>query len=200
LSLPFRPLSFLALFAVWAGVACGEAPAISPRIESVTETGYRAVVSIPVPDIKTGQIFGENLAEISLPGGAFDSPAGVPQLPSITLLLRVPWGVNPRVNAIPGVERSLGVLKPVPLPHLVSDRIGWQAMGAAEVASFLERPEYGSAGASQPPLLRVVRSAAGGERLLQVTLRPVRWDPRSGQATAGRGRSIPNRRPLQRGR
>ena len=184
MSLPFRPLSFLALFAVWAGVACGEAPAISPRIESVTETGYRAVVSIPEPDIKTGQIFGENLAEISLPGGAFDSPAGVPQLPSITLLLRVPWGVNPRVNATPGVERSLGALKPVPLPHLVSDRIGWQAMGAAEVASFLERPEYGSAGASQPPLLRVVRSAAGGERLLQVTLRPVRWDPRSGQATA----------------
>ena len=50
MSLPFRPLSFLALFAVWAGVACGEAPAISPRIESVTETGYRAVVSIPEPD------------------------------------------------------------------------------------------------------------------------------------------------------
>ncbi|TMQ62504.1 MAG: hypothetical protein E6K77_07195 [Candidatus Eisenbacteria bacterium] len=74
MSLPFRPLSFLALFAVWAGVACGEAPAISPRIESVTETGYRAVVSIPVPDIKTGQIFGENLAEISPLGGAHRDP------------------------------------------------------------------------------------------------------------------------------
>ncbi|HEY3155860.1 MAG TPA: hypothetical protein VGK76_04405, partial [Candidatus Eisenbacteria bacterium] len=186
MSLPFRPFSFLALFALWAGVACGEAPATSPRIESVTETGYRVVVPIPEPDITTGEILGEVLSEISLPGGAFDSPAGVPQLPSITLLLRVPWGVNPRVSASQGVERSLGALKPVPLPHLVSDRAGWSALGAAEVASFLDRPEYRSAGrgASQPPLLRVVRSAAGGERLLQVTLRPVRWDPRSGQAVA----------------
>jgi hypothetical protein len=186
LSLPFRPFSFLALFALWAGVACAEAPATSPRIESVTETGYRVVVPIPEPNVTTGEIFGENLAEISLPGGAFDSPAGVPQLPSITLLLRVPWGVNPRVSASQGVERSLGALKPVPLPHLVSDRAGWSALGAAEVASFLDRPEYRSAGrgASQPPLLRVVRSAAGGECLLQVTLRPVRWDPRSGQAVA----------------
>ena len=184
MSLSFRPLSLLALLAVWAGAAWGETPAVSPRIESVTEVGYRVVVPIPEPDIRTGEIFGENLAEISLAGGAFDSPAGVPQLPSITLLLRVPWGVNPRVSALQGAERSLGALKPVPLPHLVSDRAGWQALGAAEVASFLERPGYASTGQGASQLLRVVRSAAGGERLLQVTLRPVRWDPRTGLATA----------------
>ena len=157
-----------------------------PRVESVTATGYRVTVPVPEPDIRIEEVFGENLAEISLPGGAFDSPAGAPQLPSITLLLRVPWGVDPRVTASPGAERSLGALKPVPLPHLVSDRAVWRSVSAAEIASYLERPEYSprGAGASQPPLWSAVTSAAGVERVLQVTLRPIRWDPRSGQATA----------------
>ena len=167
-----------------------EAPApVMPRVMTATATGYRVIVPIPAPEIQTGDVFGEQLAEIRLPGGALDLPAGTPQLPSITLLLHVPWGVDPHVSATAGAERSLGTLLPEPLPHLVSDRARLPAIGAADLAAYLGGAGYArggwgaAAGVAEPALMSVVKTAAGEERVLQVTLRPVRWDPRTGRAT-----------------
>jgi peptidase C25-like protein len=198
LSLLTRPLTILLLLTALPGAAPGEdlAPATAPsgsraavsRVESVTATGYRAVVSIPEPEVLVQQVFGENLAEISLPGGSFDAPAGVPQLPLLTVLLRVPWGVDPIVRATPGPERTLGAMRPVPLPHLLSDRSAWASVTPGEVAAYLEGPAYGRWGGASAsalvPLVTSVKTAAGGERIVQVTLRPVRYDPRTGLASA----------------
>ncbi|HMI31528.1 MAG TPA: C25 family cysteine peptidase, partial [Candidatus Limnocylindrales bacterium] len=185
MSLLTRPLTILVLLTALPGVAPGEDLA---RVESVTATGYRAVVSIPEPEVLVQQVFGENLAEISLPGGSFDSPAGTPMLPTLTVLLRVPWGVDPVVRATPGQERVLGAMRPVPLPHLISNRAMWATLTADEVAAYLEGPAYGRwSGAPAPalaPLATSVNAAAGGERIVQVTLRPVRYDPRTGLASA----------------
>ncbi len=162
------------------------ATSVSARVESHTAFGYRVVLSIPEPEVTAGVVFGEPLAEITLPGGALDAPAGQPQLPSLTLLLRVPRGVEPALRASTGGERSLGVLRPEPLPHLVSDRESWLSLDARRVASYLEGPAYRArAGAEEreTPYASFVTTSAGNERVAQVTLRPVRWDPRTGQAS-----------------
>ncbi len=147
--------------------------------------GYRVVLTIPAPDVTLGDVFGGNLAEITLPGGAFGAPAGSPQLPFLSLLLHVPWGVDPTVTASVSGERSLGSLLPEPLPYLLSDRGRWQAVSAAEVASYLDGAAYGRGSAKPPeqPLASFVTTAAGEDRVIQVTLRPVRWDPRTRRAT-----------------
>jgi hypothetical protein len=198
LSLSQRTFAFLLpiVFASTAASGASRAPGVSPveapapllpRVESATQAGYRVVVPIPAPEIQTGDVFGEQLAEIRLPGGTLDAPAGAPQLPSITLLLHVPWGVDPHVRATAGAERSLGTLRPEPLPYLVSDRARWSAIGAAALADFLNGGAYArgaaGAGAPEPQLASVVNTAAGEERVLLVKLRPVRWDPRTGRTT-----------------
>jgi hypothetical protein len=163
----------------------GASSVLAPRVEAVTATGYRVVLQVPEPRVTIQEIFGETLAEISLPNGAFDLPAGTPQLPSLTLVLRVPWGVNPAVRVTPGAVRTIGAVRPVPLPHLLSQRKSWPGLTAAQVASYLEGPEYRSRGGepASPPLLTFVKTAALGVRVLHVTLRPVRWDPRSGRVS-----------------
>ncbi len=198
MSLPKRLFALLLPIVLASTVASGAAPApevspveapapLEPRVESVTRSGYRVVVPIPAPGIRTGEVFGERIDEITLPGGALDAPAGTPQVPSITLLLHVPWGVDPHVRATASAERSLGTLRPEPLPHLLSDRASWPALGAADLARYLDGAGYARgparAGVPEPELLSVVKSAAGEERVLQVTLHPVRWDPRTGGTT-----------------
>src|SRR5467141_253677 len=201
LSLSPRPLSFLFLLAAlqgagWSGdagsaAAAGSAgPILAPssigaRVESVSGSGFRVVIPIPAPEVTSGEVFGEPLAEINLSGGALDSPAGTPQLPSLTLLLRVPRGVDPRVSATAGAERSLGALRPQPLPHLPSDRGRWSSLSGARLSAYLGGTAYAPRGSewTEAALASAVTTSAGEERVLQVTLRPVRWDPRSGRAT-----------------
>src|SRR5467141_1789773 len=202
LSLSPRPLSFLFLLAAlqgagWSGdagsaAAAGSAgPILAPssigaRVESVSGSGFRVVVPIPAPEVASGKVFGEPIAEINLSGGALDSPAGTPQLPSLTLLLRVPRGVDPRVSATGGAERSLGTFRPEPLPHLLTDRGRWSSLGGARLSAYLGGAAYapprGMEG-TEAALASAVTTAAGNERVLYVTLRPVRWDPRSGRAS-----------------
>jgi hypothetical protein len=156
---------------------------LGARVESQTASGYRVVVPIPKPEITTGAVFGQSLSEITLPGGALQAPAGTPQLPILTLLLRIPAGADARVSATPGAERALGAIRPEPLPHLVADRERWSSVSAALLSSYLEGEAYRGRGGVEPPLTSTVISAAGSEALLQVTLRPVRWDPRTGLAS-----------------
>ncbi len=202
MSLSYRPLTFLVLFAALPGAAwrpgsaaaasarAGPGPIVASswagaRVESATASGFRVVVSIPAPEVTPGTVFGEPLAEINLPGGALDSPAGTPQLPSLTLLLRVPRGVDLTLSASPGAARPLGALRPEPLPHLISDRSRWTSLGAKQLSAYLGGTAYAPRGGegAEAPLASFVTTAAGNERVLHVTLRPVRWDPRSGQAS-----------------
>jgi len=152
----------------------------------VTATGYRVVLPVPAPDVQFRDVFGERLAEITVAGGALQASEGAPQLPALTLLLHVPWGVEPTVTASGQGEHSLGSLLPEPLPYLVSDPRRWQSVGPAEIAAYLDAPGYGrrSARPVEPPLASIVKTAAGEERVIQVTLRPVRWDARTRAATA----------------
>jgi hypothetical protein len=202
LSLSLRSLSSLLLFAAfqvasWSADTARAAPTSADagpgailaapagtRVESMTAMGFRVVVPIPAPEVLHGVVFGQPLDEIKLPGGSLDSPAGAPQLPSLTLLLRVPRGVEPRVTFSAGGERSLGMLRPEPLPHLLSDRDLWSSFDAKRLSAYLGSERYAPSGArgTEAPLASYRTTAAGEERLVHVVLRPVRWDPRSGRA------------------
>jgi len=192
LTLSHRSLSFLlaaaAVVPFLAPDAGAQGAVVGPatlgaRVEAETASGYRVVVPIAAPEVLAGDVFGQGLSEITLPGGALDAPAGTPQLPILTLLLRVPAGVDPSVRATAGAERSLGTLRPEPLPHLLSDRERWSAVSAAQLAGYLEGDAYRGPGGAEVPLLSFTPTAAGNDRVLRVTLRPVRWDPRTGRAS-----------------
>jgi len=190
LSLSPRTLSlFLLAAALPAGAqTLGDRFLIGPaslgaRVESVTSSGYRVVVPIPAPDLAPGVVFGQSLTEITIPGGSAVDPAGTPQLPCLTLFLRIPKGVTPRVSARAGPTRSLGTIRPEPLPHLLSDRVLADALGAARLEAWLQSGTYGGGATVEPPLLSYSIGAAGEERAVTVVLRPVRWDPRSGQGS-----------------
>src|SRR5206468_5356658 len=129
---------------------------------------------------------GFDLAEIELPGADFEAAPGGPPLPARTVLLRVPWGVAATVSATEGPARSLGALKPVPFPQLISDRQVRSSFAPATIVAALSGPAYtGGARTARPPSMGAARDmAAGGERLLAVTLRPVAWDPANGEAKA----------------
>ena len=150
---------------------------LGARVESRSTRGYRVVVPIPEPEVATGNVYGQSLTEITLPGGALEAPAGRPQLPILTLLLRAPAGVAPRVSATAGAWRALGSVRPEPLPHLLSDRARWSGLNPRELAAYLEDGAYSSA--PEAPL--ETHAVSGG--MVAVTLHPVRWDPRSGSAT-----------------
>jgi hypothetical protein len=193
LSLFHRSLSFFLFAAALPPLLAPAAPgagaisapaSLGARVESATASGYRVVVPIPEPEVTSGEVFGQGLSEIALPGGALGAPAGTPQLPFLTLLLRVPAGVDPSVVATAGAERPLGAFRPEPLPHLVSDRERWSSLSAAQLSAYLEGEAYRGRGGVEAPLASFTRSGEGNDRVLLVTLRPVRWDPRTGRVSA----------------
>jgi hypothetical protein len=160
-----------------------EAPALS--VEAVRSTGYRVRVPTGEPEVVRGDVLGVALVEVVLPGAEPSAPSpGLPPLPARTVLLRVPWGVRALVTSTPGSARSLGVLRPAPMAHLLTDpraraRV---AAGALERAvretssSAALRADFGA------PLHSVAETAAAGERILAVTVRPVSWNPMTGEA------------------
>jgi hypothetical protein len=157
----------------------------TPVVSSVTPIGYRVRVPFGEPAVRSGEIYGAELVEIEIPGGTSDSPAGAPQLPTRVVLLRIPWDVEPRVSVTPGVARPLGVVRPVPLPYLLSVPDTRARNGAPEIARWLAGAPYLERSAAQwSPLLDAHPAAAGSERYLQLRLAPVHWDPVSGVAEA----------------
>ena len=180
-----RILTIAILLGGFARPAIVLAAAPAPFTESVTPTGYRVRVPLGEPVVARGDLFGNDLAEIALPGADPDDAPGALPLPVRTLFLRVPWGVDATVSASPGPARSIGVLRPAPFAHLLTDRSPRPRMDAATVAAALAGPAYSGRGLSgAPPLLTVRDLSAGGSRLLVVSLRPVTWDPASGEARA----------------
>jgi hypothetical protein len=114
-----------------------------------------------------GRILGFDLAEIDLPGADFEAAPGGPPLPARTVLLRVPWGVAATVSAKEGPARSLGVLKPVPFPRIISDEDVRSSFPQAAIVAALSGPAYavGAAAPARPRSMGAVRDmAAGGER------------------------------------
>jgi hypothetical protein len=151
-----------------------------PIVEAVTSTGYRVRVPVGEVRVERGRLFGFDLAEISIPGGASEAPWGEPALPTRTVLLRVPWGVTPVANAVRVSARDLGVLVPVPGAHLLTEESARRLASPSAVTAALDGPAYRAFGAGDAPLVaRAVPMASRGERLLAVTLRPVTWSPAS---------------------
>ncbi|TMQ66759.1 MAG: hypothetical protein E6K79_02310 [Candidatus Eisenbacteria bacterium] len=180
-----------ALFGAWLAAA-SISPALAavdpPRaiVEAITPTGYRVRVPLGEPSVTRGQMLGFELAEIDLLGADYEAAPGGPPLPARTVFLRVPWGVAATVSATEGTSRSLGVLKPVPFPHVLTDPDIRSSIRPARIAAALSDLAYaGGAPAARPRPAGAPRDmAAAGERLLAVTIRPVTWDPASGEARA----------------
>src|SRR5438876_463208 len=79
-----------------------------------------------------------------------------------------PWGVAATVSAMEGPARSLGILKPVPFPRLISDPEIRSSCPPAAIVAALSGPSYaaGAAPAARPRSAGAARDmAAGGERL-----------------------------------
>ncbi|HEY7727888.1 MAG TPA: hypothetical protein VID50_05495, partial [Candidatus Eisenbacteria bacterium] len=146
--------------------------------------GYRVHIPFGEAVVRTGDVAGLTFSEVSLPGGSSSAPAGFPQLPVRVLRLRVPWGVEPRVRAQEGPFRSLGLIRPVPVPGLLADPAVLAGVGPKQLRAWLSGPAYSGEREAGGGLASFRTASAGRERFLEVSLRPVRWDARSGLATA----------------
>jgi len=154
----------------------------SPAIvESATPLGYR--IRVPIGEVRVlhGEVDGVSLDEILLPGGSDRSEPGGPQIPTRFLWLRVPWGVEPRVRATPGASRSLGSLRPTPIPKLLSEGRDRATRAPIDLREALAAPAY--ARAVPGDLVRAATPvAAGRTRILAIEIAPVRWDASTGEA------------------
>jgi hypothetical protein len=153
----------------------------APIVEATTSNGYRVRVPVGEVHVERGRLFGFDLAEISVAGGGAESPWGEPALPTRTVLLRIPWGVTPVVNAVRVGPRDLGTVVPVPAPHLLTEEAVRRLATPNAMTRALDGPAYRAFGGSSdaPVVARAVPMASRGERLLAVTLRPVAWNAAS---------------------
>lgn len=151
-------------------------------VEQVTETGYRVRLSFGEPTVRRDQLFGFDLAEITFPGSAPDLVPGGPVLPARTIYLRVPSGARASVLATPGSTRSLGATRPTPFPGALSDPAIRARLSAGAIEGALAGPGYrGGRGSAARGLIETHVMGARGSRLLAVTIRPVAWDPETGE-------------------
>lgn len=172
-----------AALSVLSAGAVGVPP--TPRVEAISATGYRVHLSFGEPRVIRGEVFGFALAEVLLPGAEPEMSPGFPPLPARTVFLRVPWGVEASVSATPGAVRSLGALRPAPFAGLIEEPTVQRNLGAAEIAAALSGAEFTgfrNAGERGSGIATTRDMAAGDERLLAVTLRPVAWNLATGEA------------------
>ncbi len=165
----------------WAATNSGP----EPVVEAVGPTGYRVRVPLPEPRIARGVVWGHDLAEIQIPGFDLEPSADAPPLPTRTIFLRVPWGVRASATITPRISRSLGAVRPAPFAYLLTDPAVRGRRGVEEIGAALAGPAYrGRSGRGEAPYAAAPREmAASAERFLAVPIRPVRWDPTTGEAT-----------------
>jgi len=158
------------------------APTSAPVVDQVTDTGYRVRLSLGEPGILRDQVFGIDLAEITFPGSVPDLVPGGPELPARTIYLRVPANTRATVLATAGATRSLGSTRPSPVPGILTDPTIRARFSAAWIEGALEGPGYrGGPRSAGRGLVETRAMAARGSRLLAVTIRPVAWDPETGE-------------------
>ncbi|HTK69066.1 MAG TPA: C25 family cysteine peptidase [Candidatus Eisenbacteria bacterium] len=178
---PALAAAFALAAALFGARTAAAAPA--PVVSSVQPTGYRVRVAMGEPSIVQGEFLGTPLAEIDLEGAVPERAGpGAPPLPARTIFLRVPWDARVRASVIPSTARSLGTLRPTPIPYLLTDATVRGRVTSGDLESALEAQGAwrGSRGAE---IATTRLMAAGSERLLAVTIRPVSWDASSGSAT-----------------
>ncbi|HEU4724022.1 MAG TPA: hypothetical protein VFU59_01865, partial [Candidatus Eisenbacteria bacterium] len=164
-----------------AARSAAPSPAPAPVAAAPTPFGYRVRVPIGEAVVVRGDVDGVALDEVLLPGGADVAPEGAAQIPTRTVWLRIPWGVDATVRATPGAVRSLGALRPTPVARLVTEPATRAKLRSRDWRDALASPRY-AAGAAGDLIRRVTPMAAGGARLLAVELAPVRWEPATGNA------------------
>jgi len=163
------------------GVPTG-VPIPVPTVDQVTDTGYRVRLSLGEPEILRDQVFGLDLAEITFPGSTPDLVPGGPELPARTLYLRVPANTHASVLATAGAVRPLGSTRPSPIPGILSDPAVRSRASAASIEGGLQGPGY--RGGPRSPVRALIETramGARGSRILAVTIRPVGWDPETGE-------------------
>ncbi len=166
-----------------AAASASAAASLPPALvtSAATPFGYRVRVPIGEAVVVHGDVEGVPLDEVLLPGGADTAPDGAPQIPTRTVWLRVPWGVEPHVRATPGTTRPLGAIRPTPVPKLVTEPSERAGQRTRDWREALASPAYAAA----PPadlIRRVTPMAVGGTRILAVELAPVQWEPATGSA------------------
>ena len=187
-----HPLSVVAVLVTGASLplflmprASQAAAAPAPIVSSVQPTGYKARVLLGEPSIVRGEFLGTPLAEIDVPGAVPERASrGAPPLPARTIFLRIPWGTRVHASVVPSPARSLGSLRPTPIPYILTDPSIRGRVTAPEFQSALEAQGAWRASSVTSDRLATTRTmAAGTERLLAVTIRPLSWDASSGSAT-----------------
>ena len=108
---------------------------------------------------------------LSLPGGYPTGRVGAPQLPAASVALGVPIGAQVSVRATPGPSAALGRLRPAPVPSLDGGK-----------PVYREDPDaYRAAGGSAQRWAEAVSDGLiRDRRVVQIEMRPVRYDPASG--------------------
>src|SRR5262245_37448565 len=150
-------------------------PPPAPVVSSVQPTGYKVRVALGEPSVVRGEFLGTPLAEIDVPGAIPERAApGAPPLPARTVFLRIPWGAHARASVAPSPARSIGTLRPAPIPYLLTDPTSRERVTAADLTATLEAQGAWRTPRGEVATTRVM--AAGGEQLLAVTIRPVSWD------------------------
>jgi len=157
----------------------------APTVEQVTGTGYRVRISFGDPTVQRDLVFGLDLAEITFPGSTPDLALGGPALPARTIYLRVPANARASVLATAGPTRSLGATRPSPVPGILSDPAIRARFSAASLEGALAGAGYRGGSGSRSRgrgLIETRAMGARGSRVLAVTIRPVSWDPETGEA------------------
>ena len=155
-----------------------------PQVEDVRPTGYRVRVPLGDPEVTRGNVHGYELAEVTLPLAPLTAGWGTPALPSRAILLRIPWGVAATARISYGPARSLGSIRPVPIPYLLTDPRAREKVDASALEAALRYMEHrrpGGRRGADAPVPRAV--GAGVDRYMVVELRPVEWNPSTGLAS-----------------
>ncbi len=157
--------------AVAALELCAPASAQAPML-SVLEAGgdrLRLACELPSLAVEDFTIDGEIYQALTLPGGAIAGADGQAGLPSFTRLVALPAGMQARLISVTPSERRLAGFRVLPVQPDAADRFvidrGWYAAGEATAPGA----QLGGSG------------AMNALRLVPLTLRPVGYDPASGE-------------------
>ena len=163
------------------------------QLLSSDDSGITFRVSVPWDRLTVEPLTGDGsrFVRLSMPGWSVTRQAGEPELPSMALLLGVPFGADLQVDAVPGTASSLSLPSPVaPAPTL---RAEWDWTTLAEGHSSLPAliselnpaDEIYRSGAAYPGVLAEIADdgAIRQQRVVGIAVYPIQYQPGSDLVT-----------------
>ncbi|MCB1161131.1 T9SS type A sorting domain-containing protein [bacterium] len=146
--------------------------ALPPQVSVVdADAGHlRLAVDVPALAVEDVTLDGTTFQALSLPGGELGGEAGRAALPVFSQLIAVPAGMVARIRSTDAQERVLDGTRPAPLQPDDADRLAY------------DRAWYANGVAAKRPTAELGEAAAIRDlRVMPLTLRPVSFDPASGE-------------------